>query len=89
MSDGSSRDTVVDPIAQTRAADGTTYAIVSANLLGAFDFFLISSRAPADPRAWSRPKLVDRSHALGVRSADLTPGAGETLSLTFTFRLTP
>ena len=82
-------DTVVNPIAQTRAADGTTYAIVSANLLGAFDFFLISSRAPADPRAWSRPKLVDRSHVLGVRSADLTPGAGETLSLTFTFRVTP
>jgi hypothetical protein len=84
-----SADTVVEPIAQTRSADGTTYAIVSGNLLGAFDFFLVSSRAPADPRAWTRPRLIDRSHALGVRSADLTPGAGETLTLTFAFRLTP
>jgi hypothetical protein len=82
-------DTVVDPIAQTSGPDGTTYAIVSANLLGAFDFFLISSRAPGDPREWSRPTLIDRSQALGVRSADLTPGAGETLSLAFTFRVTP
>jgi hypothetical protein len=82
-------DTVVNPIARTKAADDITHAIVSANLLGGFDFFLISSRAPADPRAWSRPKLVDRSHVLGVRSADLTPGAGETLSLTFTFRFAP
>lgn len=84
-----SADMVVEPMAQTTAADGMTYAIVSANLLGGFDFFLISSRAPADPHAWSRPKLVDRSHVLGVRSADLRLGAGETLALTFTFRITP
>jgi Bacterial TSP3 repeat len=82
-------DTVVTPIAQTTAADGTTYAIVSGNLLGGFDFFLISSRSPADLGGWSRPKLVDRSHVLGVRRADLRPGAGQTLSLTFTFRFTP
>jgi len=82
-------DLVVDKLAQTTVSDGTTYAIVSANLLGSFDFFLISKRTPADPRAWSRPKLLDRSHPLGVRSAELTPGAGETLNLTFTLRLTP
>lgn len=79
-----SADTVVDPIAQTRAPDGTTYAIVSGNLLGGFDFFLISSRAPADPRAWSRPRLVDRSSAGRLRNAILTLGAGETLTFTFT-----
>jgi hypothetical protein len=39
-------DTVVEPIARTTSADGTTYAVVSANLLGAFDFFVVSSRAP-------------------------------------------
>ena len=81
-------DTVVEPIAQTRSADGTTYGIVSGNLLGAYDFFLVSRRAPADSPTWSRPKLIDRSDSLGVRNADLTPGAGETLSLTFTFRFT-
>lgn len=79
-----SADTVVDPIAQTTASDGTTYAIVSGNLFGGFDFFLISSRAPADPRAWSRPKLADRSSAGRLRNASLTLGAGETLTLTFT-----
>jgi len=79
-----SADTVVDPIAQTRAPDGTTYAIVSGNLLGGFDFFLISSRAPADPRAWSRPKLVDRSSAGRLGDAILMFGAGETLTFTFT-----
>ena len=77
-------DTIVEPLAQTSAPDGTTYAIVSANLLGGFDFFLISSRAPADPRAWSRPKLVDRSSAREARDASLTLGAGDTL----TFRST-
>jgi hypothetical protein len=79
-----SADPVVDPIAQTRAPDGTTYAIVSGNLLGGFDFFLISSRAPADPRAWSRPRLVDRSSAGRLRNAILTLSAGETLAFTFT-----
>jgi hypothetical protein len=77
-------DITVEPIARATAPDGTTYAIVSANLLGGFDFFIISSRMPDDRRSWSRPKLVDRSSPLGARTGTLTPGAGDTLRFTFT-----
>jgi hypothetical protein len=45
-------------IARTAAADGTTYGVIGASLLGGLDLFLVSSRTPDDPRSWSRPKLV-------------------------------
>ncbi|MEO8259779.1 MAG: hypothetical protein ABI868_20705 [Acidobacteriota bacterium] len=81
-------DLVVDPLAQTTVPDGTTYVMVSANLLGAFDFFLLSRRA-TDPPGWSRPRLVERSRPEGVRGGRLTAGAGETLTFGFTFAGAP
>lgn len=49
------------PLATATAPDGTTYAVVTASLLGGFDLFLISTRTPGDPQSWSRPKLLGQS----------------------------
>ena len=40
------------------ADGGVTYGVVGAQLLGGRDFFLVSTRTPADPASWSRPKLI-------------------------------
>lgn len=47
------------PLATIEAPDGTTYGVILATfLMGADDFFLISTRTPDDKASWSRPKLV-------------------------------
>jgi len=65
-------DTRVVPFAQARGADGLTYAIVIAQLLGRPDYFLISSATPSDRRSWSRPKLVAPAEDWEPRRATLT-----------------
>jgi hypothetical protein len=45
-------------LAQIIAPDAVTYAVVSAQLLGGHDFFLLATRTPHDPTTWSRPKLI-------------------------------
>jgi len=56
------------PLASVAAPDGTTYAVVSASLLGGFDFFLVSTRTPGDPQSWSRPKLLAPNPSTGRES---------------------
>jgi hypothetical protein len=45
-------------VAQIIAPDAVTYAVVSAQLIGGHDFFLLATRTPHDPTTWSRPKLI-------------------------------
>jgi hypothetical protein len=50
-----SADTDVKPLAQAKAEDGTTYALLSGNLLGPTRTFLTWTKTPDDPSSWSRP----------------------------------
>jgi len=71
------------PMATALAPDGTTYAVVAASLLGGFDLFLISTRTPADPQSWSRPKLLGPpARRDGDRRASLVFRGPATLALT-------
>ncbi len=47
-------------LAQTKASDGRTYAVLVSSLLGSDDLFLISTTTPDDPASWSRPVLVSK-----------------------------
>ena len=76
-------DTRVVPLAETKAPDGTTYAVVSAILLGGSDFFLISSRTPEDRRSWSRPRLIAPNAHRQLRDAVLVWRQPGTLVLSF------
>jgi hypothetical protein len=51
-------DTPALLLAQIIAPDAVTYAVVSTQLIGGHDFFLLASRTPDDPTTWSRPKLI-------------------------------
>jgi hypothetical protein len=51
-------DPEIRPLAQARASDGRTYAVLTSSLLGSQDLFLISTTTPDDPVSWSRPVLV-------------------------------
>ena len=77
-------DTAVVPIASTIAPDGTTYAVVVANLLGGSDVFLLSRPASGDRRRWARPKLIAPFAPRDVRDPVLAWHTGGTLTLTFT-----
>ena len=48
-------DTDMKPIAQTKAEDGTTYAMLRANLLGPNEFMLTSTKTPDEITSWARP----------------------------------
>jgi hypothetical protein len=77
-------DIEVKPFVTTRISDGTTYGIVSEDLLGDNDdLFLISSRSPQDPRSWSRPVLIPNRIYRGFHGEALTEG--KTGQLVFTF----
>jgi hypothetical protein len=54
----SDQDLTGGPLATAPPRDGITYAVVAARLLGDHDYFLISTRTPADRTSWSRPKLI-------------------------------
>jgi Bacterial TSP3 repeat len=76
------RDDDQVPMATAIAPDGTTYAVVTASLLGGFDLFLISTRTPDDPQSWSRPKrLGPPAQREGDRSASLAFHGPATLVL--------
>lgn len=49
-------DGEVKPLVSTKAADGTTYALVRSCLLGEWELFLISTKTPDDPASWTRPR---------------------------------
>jgi thrombospondin type 3 repeat protein len=71
------------PVAQIVVRD-TTYAVVPGQLLGGFDFFLVSTRAPDDPASWSRPKLIAPARAfLYGDPASLALAAPRILTLTY------
>ena len=77
-------DVAATPFVTVRTSDGTTYGIVSEDLLGDVnDLFLISTRTPNDPASWTRPVLIpDRSYR-GFHDPKLTGGRPGELIFTF------
>jgi hypothetical protein len=68
-------DIAVKPFVTVRISDGTTYGIMSENLLGDdYDLFLISSKSPTDRSAWTRPILIPNRIYRGFHDAKLTEG---------------
>lgn len=77
-------DSEIKPFVKTQASDGTTYAIVSDDLLGDDDdLFLISSKSPNDRRLWTRPILIPNRIYRGFHDAKLTEGKPGELVFTF------
>jgi hypothetical protein len=67
----------VKPLVTATGPDGVTYGILSDRFFGGWDFFLISTKTPAEPRSWSRPILLPAPGQPGynVRNPKLTfPG---------------
>ena len=71
------------PLAQITAPDAVTYAVVSAQLIGGHDFFLLKTRTPDDPTTWSRPKLIAPAAPFRYGEATTLAWAGRR-RLTFT-----
>lgn len=71
-------------LANVKAADGTTYALLSSTLLGAEDLFLISTQTPGDPKSWSRPLLADLPVFRGISAPSLAVKDAHTLLFRFT-----
>jgi hypothetical protein len=77
-------DSEIKPLAKTRTADGTTYAIVHDNLLGdSNDLFLISSKSPENRNSWTRPILIPNRIYRGIHNLELTEGKPGHLAFTF------
>jgi hypothetical protein len=77
-------DIEVKPFVTVRISDGTTYGIVSEDLLGDnYDLFLISSKSPSDRNAWTRPILIPNKIYRGFNDAKLTEGKPGQLVFTF------
>jgi hypothetical protein len=77
-------DIEVKPFVTVRISDGTTYGIVSEDLLGDnSDLFLISSKSPNDRSAWTRPILIPNRIYRGFHDAKLTEGKPGQLVFTF------
>ena len=67
----------VKPLATATGPDGVTYGILADRFLGGWDFFLISTKTPAEPKSWSRPILLPApgQPSYNVRNPKLTfPG---------------
>jgi hypothetical protein len=77
-------DSEAKPIATIEAPDGTTYGVIrQAFLLGADDFFLISTKTPDDKTSWSRPKLIPGDVApMNISKASLAFKSDGVLELT-------
>ena len=77
-------DTEVKPFVTTVVSDGTTYGIVSDDLLGdTYDLFLISSKAPNDRSSWTRPVLIPNRIYRGFHDEKLIEGKPGQLIFTF------
>jgi|HubBroStandDraft_6_1064221.scaffolds.fasta_scaffold00592_2 hypothetical protein len=77
-------DIAFKPFVTVRISDGTTYGIMSENLLGDdYDLFLISSKSPNDRGAWTRPILIPNRIYRGFHDAKLTEGKPGQLVFTF------
>jgi hypothetical protein len=76
-------DSRLEPIAQVRGPNGTTYALIVSSLMGDLDLFLISTRTPEDPTSWSRPLLVPNKLYRGIKSAQLTMTGTDELLFSF------
>jgi hypothetical protein len=87
-SHASDLDMTEQPLAVAAPRDGVTYAVVFATLLGGSDYFLISTRTPADRASWSRPKLIGPAprgagaDAIDARDSTLVWRGARTLVLT-------
>jgi hypothetical protein len=78
-------DAEIKQIASTKAQDGTSYAIVSADLLGDdTDLFLISAKAPADRMSWTRPILIPNRIYRGFHHPKLVESKPGELVFSFT-----
>ena len=78
-------DAEIKPIASTKAPDGTSYAIVSDDLLGDdTDLFLISTKTPADRTSWTRPILIPNRIYRGFHHPELVESKPGELVFSFT-----
>ena len=64
-------DAALKPLAQVKAPNGRTYAIVDSPLLGGLDLFLISSDDP-EKGVWARPMLIPADVYRSIREPSLT-----------------
>lgn len=76
-------DSELRPLAQVTNANGITYAIVVGSLMGDLDFFLISSRTPAEAASWSRPLLIPNKVYRGIKEPQLTAEGADELVFSF------
>ncbi|HXN73738.1 MAG TPA: hypothetical protein VN861_14425 [Candidatus Acidoferrales bacterium] len=77
-------DIEIKPFVTTLVSDGTTYGIVSQDLLGdTYDLFLISSKSPNDRASWTRPVLIPNRIYRGFHDAKLIEGKPGQLVFTF------
>jgi hypothetical protein len=77
-------DSTPRSLAKVKAADGTTYALLSSTFLGAQDLFLISSKTADDPKSWSRPLLIDLPVFRGISAPSLAIKDAHSLLFRFT-----
>ena len=82
-------DSDLKPIAQVKSPDGTTYALIVSSLMGDLDLFLISSKTPEDPAAWTRPLLVPNSLYRGIKEPRLSINGTDELIFSFTQEAPP
>lgn len=76
-------DLAIRPVAQVVAMDGTTHAIVGATLFQNLDWFLISTKTPADPASWTRPIPLPLDPGLRLREVTLSLKDPSTLVLAY------
>jgi hypothetical protein len=82
-------DSELHPIAQVKSPNGTTYALIVSSLMGDLDLFLISSKTPEDPAAWTRPLLVPNSFYRGIKEPKLSLNGSDELIFSFTQEAPP
>jgi hypothetical protein len=82
-------DSDLRPIAQVKAENGITYALIVSSNMGDLDLFLISSKKPEDRSSWTRPMLVPNSLYRGIKEPTLSMNGADELIFSFVQQAPP